>query len=288
MKLATIRQGSAELAAIIESSSYILIDTINAAMNMQWSSSMLELIRLGQLDAIKEWYRNGGRELLAGMASVPLAEAQYAPLYRHPRKIWGIGMNYVKNASELAFIPADAEPVSFMKPDTTIIGSGEAIQLPRQSQEPTAEAELAIIIGRECRNVTEAEARDAVAGFTTSLDMTAADIHAKNQRFLTRAKSFDTFFSFGPHFITADEIEDVLALSVETVLNGAVCHRNVIAHMRYQPWYIVAFHSQVMTLLPGDVILTGTPGSVIIRDGDVVECRISGGFEPLVNSVRGC
>lgn len=287
MKLATIRQGGAELAAVSGPSGYVMMDTINAAENKQWSSGVFDLIRLQQLDEIRRWYCDGGEERLAAMPLVPPGEAQYAPLYRHPRKIWGIGMNYVKTASELDFVPADSEPVSFMKPDTTIIGSGEAIQLPPQSKEPTAEAELAIIIGKPCKNVSEAEARDVVAGFTTSLDMTAADIHAKNQRFLTRAKSFDTFFSFGPHFITADEIEDVLALTVETVLNGAVSHRNIIANMRYQPWYTVAFHSQVMTLLPGDVILTGTPGAVVIRDGDVVECRISGGFGPLVNPVVG-
>jgi 2-keto-4-pentenoate hydratase/2-oxohepta-3-ene-1,7-dioic acid hydratase in catechol pathway len=116
--------------------------------------------------------------------------------------------------------------------------------------------------------------------------MTAKDIHAKNPRFMQRSKSFDTFFSFGPYLITADEYEDVKMINVETVLNGEVSHRNVVANMMYQPWYIVSFFSQIMTLYPGDVIMTGTPGSVVIRNGDVVECQING-FKALRNPVLG-
>jgi 2-keto-4-pentenoate hydratase/2-oxohepta-3-ene-1,7-dioic acid hydratase in catechol pathway len=193
-------------------------------------------------------------------------------------------MNYVEDAKELVNIPADAEPVGFLKPDTSLIGPGDAIMLPVQSELVTAEAELAIIIGKKCKNISEAEAPSAVAGFTTTLDITAADIHAKNQRFLTRSKSFDTFFGFGSHLLTVDEIPDVLSLTVQTCLNGEVIHQNIISNMRFRPWYAVSFHSQVMTLLPGDIILTGTPGPVVIRNGDRVECRING-FEPIMNIV---
>lgn len=89
---------------------------------------------------------------------IPSSEAIPAPLYRHPRKIWGIGMNYTADANELAILRKE-EPVSFMKPDTSIIGDGEAIVLPAQSERVTAEAELAVIIGRTCKNITEEEAR---------------------------------------------------------------------------------------------------------------------------------
>ncbi len=171
-----------------------------------------------------------------------------------------------------------------MRPDTTIIGPGNEVVLPAQSGRVTAEAELALIIGREAKDVPEEDAPSVVAGFTTVLDMTAEDILRQNPRYLTRSKSFDTFFSFGPQLLTPDEVEDMASLEVSTVLNGEVRRTNVISNMAFSPWLLVSLHSKVMTLLPGDVISTGTPGAVIIRDGDVAECRITG-FETLSNPV---
>ena len=158
-------------------------------------------------------------------------------------------------------------------------------RLPEQSERVTAEAELAVIIGKEARNVPEKDVPSVVAGFTTVLDMTAEDILRKNPRYLTRAKSFDTFFSFGPHLLTPDEVGEVSDLEVSTVVNGEVLRINTVSNMTFSPLWLVAFHSRVMTLFPGDIISTGTPGAVEIRDGDVAECRIDG-FEPLSNPVR--
>jgi 2-keto-4-pentenoate hydratase/2-oxohepta-3-ene-1,7-dioic acid hydratase in catechol pathway len=141
-----------------------------------------------------------------------------------------------------------------------------------------------LIIGREAKDVPEEDVPSVVAGFTTVLDMTAEDILRRNPRYLTRAKSFDTFFSLGPELVTPDEIADVEALEVSTVLNGEVRRSNTVSNMTFSPWWLVSFHSRVMTLLPGDVISTGTPGAVVIQEGDVAECRITG-FEPLSNSV---
>ncbi|QAY66452.1 fumarylacetoacetate hydrolase family protein [Paenibacillus protaetiae] len=285
MKLATISVRGIEQAAVVTPGGYVLMETVNQLEGTGWSTDMFELVASGQLAGLTDWYNEGGWEALEGLERVALSEAQAAPLYRHPRKIWGIGMNYVTDPEELKHVPEGSEPVSFMKPDTTIIGPGNAIRLPVQSAEVTAEAELAIIIGKECRSIEAEEAGAYIAGYAAALDVTAADIHARNQRFLTRAKSFDTFFSFGSELLTADAVDDVAALQVETWHNGEQRHVNVISNMRYQPSLIVAFHSQVMTLLPGDVILTGTPGAVLIRDGDTVQCRISGGLSPLCNPV---
>jgi 2-keto-4-pentenoate hydratase/2-oxohepta-3-ene-1,7-dioic acid hydratase in catechol pathway len=171
-----------------------------------------------------------------------------------------------------------------MRPDTTIVGPSDEIRLPEQSGRVTAEAELVVVIGREAKDISEEEAPSIVAGFTTVLDMTAEDILKKNPRYLTRAKSFDTFFSFGPELVTTDEVDDVGALEVSTVLNGEVRSANSVSNMTFSPWWLVAFHSRVMRLLPGDLISTGTPGAVVIREGDVAECRISG-FKPLANPV---
>ncbi|MFH1575262.1 MAG: fumarylacetoacetate hydrolase family protein, partial [Acidobacteriota bacterium] len=113
---------------------------------------------------------------------------------------------------------------------------------------------------------------------------TAEDILRQNPRYLTMSKSFDTFFSFGPQLVTPDEIDDLYRLKVATVINGTVHAMNTVDHMTFSPDELISFHSQVMTLLPGDVISTGTPGAAPIADGDEVACHISG-FEPLENRV---
>lgn len=283
MKLATILIEGKEEAAVASEAGLLLLSRMNEALGTSWCTDIFQLLQQGQLEELTEWVAHA-KEDISSVSVVPYEEALFMPLYRHPRKIWGVGMNYCRDQAELASIPAGTDPVSFMKPDTSIIGPDDSIMLPAQSQQVTAEAELAIIIGKTCKDITEAEAYDVIAGYTTALDMTAADIHAENQRYLTRAKSFDTFFSFGPQLVTKDEVLDVSELIVETVCNEQVYHQNTVAHMRYRPEFIVAYHSQVMTLLPGDIIITGTPGAVIIRDGDRVGCRISG-MESLYNVV---
>ena len=110
-------------------------------------------------------------------------------------------------------------------------------------------------------------------------------ITPKNPRFLTRSKNFDTFFSFGPELITPDEIPHVLNVKVGTYNNGKLHRENTVANMAFPPYYLVSFHSYVATLYPGDIISTGTPGAVVIRDGDLAECRIEG-LGRLANPVR--
>lgn len=224
-------------------------------------------------------------EIVAAGASAPNAayasieSVQFTAPYHRPHKIWGIGLNYVDHAGDLAESVPE-EPASFIKADHTVIGEGEPIPIPRQSERTTAEAELGLVIGRECRDVSEADALSYVFGVCAILDQTAEDILQRNPRFLTRSKNFPGFFSFGPQIVPlpslagfADDLSDV---EVSTVHNGSVHRRNTVAHMRYSPAYLVAFHSQVMPLYPGDIISTGTPGAVVISPGDVVECDIPG------------
>jgi 2-keto-4-pentenoate hydratase/2-oxohepta-3-ene-1,7-dioic acid hydratase in catechol pathway len=287
MRLATIRFNGSEAAAVVTENGVIPVETLNAKFNKSWSTDLLKLIMTGQLEEMKIWFQNGGKKDITALADelIPLVQVEYGPLYRHPRKIWGIGLNYVEHAADLHEKAPSTEPASFMKPDTTIIGPGDEIKIPVQSKRTTAESELGIIIGKECKDVSEEDAQSVIAGFTTIIDMTAEDILEINPRYLTRSKSFDTFFSFGPQLVTPDEVDEVLNLNVSTVINGSVHRSNVISNMTFRPWYLVSFHSKVMTLLPGDIISTGTPGAVIIRDGDVVECHIDG-FESLVNRVK--
>jgi 2-keto-4-pentenoate hydratase/2-oxohepta-3-ene-1,7-dioic acid hydratase in catechol pathway len=264
----------------------VLVGVIHDPLGSCWPVDLLSLLQSGQFYELWRFYEGMTEKEVEKLSAkaIPLSEVEYGPLYQRPRKIWGIGLNYVEHARDLEEMAPSEEPASFMRPDTTIIGPGDEIVLPPQSERVTAEGELAIIIGRDAKDISEEEAPSVVAGFTTVLDMTAEDILSRNPRYLTRSKSFDTFFSFGPELATTDEIEDVDALEVATVLNGKVHRSNTVSNMMFSPWWLVSFHSRVMTLLPGDVISTGTPGAVVVQDGDVAGCRITG-FEPLSNPV---
>ena len=206
-----------------------------------------------------------------------VVRGRMAPPYRHPPKIWGIGLNYQDHAKDLS-APTPDEPASFMKANHTIIGPDDPIILPWQSQRVTAEAELGVVIGRYCRNVSEQDALSYVFGVCPILDQTAEDILRRNPRFLTRAKNFPTFFSFGPTVIPMATVlagyPSLAEIEVSTVLNGEVLRTNVVGNMIFQVAMLISFHSHVMPLFPGDIISTGTPGAVPIEDGDVVECRL--------------
>jgi 2-keto-4-pentenoate hydratase/2-oxohepta-3-ene-1,7-dioic acid hydratase in catechol pathway len=276
LRLVTIQQGGREEAAVVLSNGVAPVREVYGLSREE--VDLLYLLKSGRFYELKEAYDRGE---VRGEA---VTRYSHAPLYRRPRKIWGIGLNYVEHAGDLSETAPSEEPASFMRPDTTIIGPGDEIVLPSQSERVTAEGELALVIGREAKDVSEADAPLFVAGFTTVLDMTAEDILRRNPRYLTRSKSFDTFFSFGPELVTPDEIEDVDTLEVSTMLNGKVHRSNTVLNMTFSPWWLVSFHSRIMTLLPGDVISTGTPGAVVIQEGDVAGCRITG-FESLSNPI---
>jgi 2-keto-4-pentenoate hydratase/2-oxohepta-3-ene-1,7-dioic acid hydratase in catechol pathway len=258
MRFCTINRDGREQAAVVTSSGIVPVAEINAKLYKSWPDDLYALILRG-ID----------RRILADAEQTPVkldpVSVRYGPLYRHPRKILGIGLNYRDHAADLN-APYPTEPASFMKCDNTIIGPGDAIELPLQSERVTAEAEIGVIIGRTCRSISEQQSQDYIAGYCLILDMTAEDILQKNPRFLTRAKNFDTFFSFGPELITPDEVPDMLAVKVGTYSNGKLHRENVVANMAFRPDYLVSFHSHVATMYPGDIISTGTPG----------ECRIDG------------
>lgn len=204
---------------------------------------------------------------------------QVTPLlpYDVPPKIWCIGLNYKTHAEDIDAVQPE-EPGSFMKPASCMFQPGGEIVLPSRefSDDVDAEGELGVVIGKRCKHLTIEEAPAVIFGYTTTLDLTALDVLKKNTRYLTRAKSFDTFFSFGPVIVTADEIADVEALEVITEHNGGICSRDFVRHMRHRPHELVRFHSNYMTLYPGDLISTGCPKGARIKTGDRVRARIDG------------
>ncbi len=203
--------------------------------------------------------------------AVPLAEVTLlAPV--EPSKIVCVGRNYRSHARELGN-EVPAQPLLFLKPPTAIVGPQEAIRCPEQSSEVHHEAELAVVLARPLARATAAEARGAVFGYTCLNDVTARDIQREEKQF-TRAKGFDTFCPVGPFVETA---LDPLDLPVVCRVNGAERQRGSTRDMVFDPFALLAFISQVMTLLPGDVVATGTPEGVgPIRRGDWVEVDIAG------------
>ncbi|CAM3659390.1 MULTISPECIES: fumarylacetoacetate hydrolase family protein [Saccharibacillus] len=274
MRLATIHYEGREQAALIADSGLVPLGVVNEREGTDWDTELWPLLQAGGLDALRSWYDGGGARRLAALPGLAEHKVTYGPLYRRPGKMIGIGMNYLAKAIELSGRPPEDEPVVFLKPDTSLIGPGAYIEWPAGIGQVTAEAELAIVIGRRCRSVGYAEALDYAAGYASSLDMTAKDVHARNPRFMQRSKSYDTFTALGASLVTPDEYADLNALEVVTRLNGEPAHRGTVGQMIFSPAYLISFLSGIMTLNPGDVILTGTPGSVVIAPGDVAECSI--------------
>jgi 2-keto-4-pentenoate hydratase/2-oxohepta-3-ene-1,7-dioic acid hydratase in catechol pathway len=189
-----------------------------------------------------------------------------------PSKIVCVGRNYAEHAKELGN-EAPTEPILFLKPPSAVLAPGGTIVRPPQSQRVDFEGELAIVISRRARGVPRAQWRDYILGFTCANDVTARDLQKKDVQF-TRGKSFDTFCPIGP------EIEtdlDPSALSLVTRVNGEVKQNGNTRDMIFKPDFLIEFITSVMTLCPGDVILTGTPSGVgPLNAGDDVEVEIEG------------
>jgi 2-keto-4-pentenoate hydratase/2-oxohepta-3-ene-1,7-dioic acid hydratase in catechol pathway len=189
-----------------------------------------------------------------------------------PSKVVAVGLNYGSHAIETGR-PVPLEPMIFIKPTTSVIGPDETIYLPPQSERVDHEGELAVVIGKAARNVSDVAAAEVILGYTCANDVTARDLQQRDVQF-TRAKGFDTFCPLGPQVVT--DI-DPMRLDLECRVNGEVRQKTNTSDLAVGPAALVAFVSSVMTLLPGDVILTGTPAGISpLADGDVVEVEISG------------
>lgn len=195
-------------------------------------------------------------------------------------KVVAVGKNYREHAAEMGS-EAPGEPLLFLKPNTSVIGLGDAILLPPQSQQVEYEGELAVVIGKIARHVPEEKAAEHIFGYTVANDVTARDLQKSDGQW-TRAKGFDTFCPLGPVIETELNPEAFL----RTRVNGELKQEARISEMVHDIPSIIAYASSVFTLLPGDVILTGTPAGVgPIVAGDTVEVEVEG-VGSLVNPVR--
>jgi len=199
-----------------------------------------------------------------------------------PSKIVCIGMNYAAHAAEIKQDLPD-EPLMFFKPNSTVIGPGDAVVLPRQSSKVELEIELAIVIGKLTKDITREQAADHIWGYTIANDVTARDLQFSDLQW-ARSKGFDTFCPLGPWIETEFVPDDQL---LESRVNGEQRQRGLVTDMITDPYSLVAYVSENVTLLPGDVIITGSPSGVSgIVHGDVIECEIEG-IGTLINPVVG-
>jgi 2-keto-4-pentenoate hydratase/2-oxohepta-3-ene-1,7-dioic acid hydratase in catechol pathway len=246
-------------------------------------ADLMSLLGAGRLDELTAAVDAG----IDDTQCVDPASPVLAP-WRTPRKIFGIGLNYGAHAGDLGEQAPRTTPASFLKGDHTIVGPGEPIVVPPGIGKVTAEAELGLVIGRTCYQVSVEEAMSYVAGVVPVLDQTAEGILLENPRYLTRVKNYPTFFSFGPDLITLDEVLShgpLADLQVSTIHNGAVHRKDTVSGMTFSPAELLSFHSHVMPFYPGDILSTGTPGAVGIEPGDVVRCELGVGLAELTNPV---
>jgi len=212
----------------------------------------------------------------------PLASLDLLPPVA-PGKIVAVGLNYADHVAESdSGRGVSAEPFIFLKPPSSLIGSGDAIVLPQGADPVHEEGELAVVIGRRAHRVKRADAYDYILGLTCANDVSARNFQRQDGQWV-RAKGFDTFCPLGPCIVTELHAD---ALAITARVNGEVRQRSNTKHLIFGVPFLIEFISHIMTLLPGDVIITGTPAGVSpIGAGDLVEIEIEG-IGVLANGVR--
>jgi len=205
-----------------------------------------------------------------------------SPIAR-PSKIVCIGLNYADHAKETN-APLPSEPIIFMKSTTSLVGPNDAIMIPKNSVKTDWEVELAVVIGKKASYVDEANAADCIAGYALHNDVSEREFQLERNGTWDKGKGCDTFAPLGPFLATLDEIADVDNLNLWLTVNGKKMQQGTTSNFIFKVPYLIAYVSQFMTLLPGDVISTGTPAGVglgfnppvYLKEGDVVELGIDG------------
>jgi 2-keto-4-pentenoate hydratase/2-oxohepta-3-ene-1,7-dioic acid hydratase in catechol pathway len=274
MRLATIQTSSGPRAAIRQGDGYVDIHATDSSL----PASVRGLLDAGA-DALKKAEAAATRP---GAVKVAVASGKLLAPIPDPAKIICIGLNYRDHAAESG-APIPRDPVVFTKYATALIGPGESIVLPPESQEVDYEAELVIVIGKKGRRVSKEAALGHIAGYTVGHDVSARDWQLKKDgKQWTIGKTFDTFAPLGPELVTADEVGDPHKLGIRLRLNGKTMQDSTTEQMIFSAAELVAYLSIVVTLQPGDLIYTGTPPGVgqarkppvFLKGGDVVEVEI--------------
>jgi 2-keto-4-pentenoate hydratase/2-oxohepta-3-ene-1,7-dioic acid hydratase in catechol pathway len=255
-----------------------VIDLAAAGLPAGPNGGLIEIVRGGaaMLERVRKAMDDGKAK------SYALSEIKIHAPIKSPTKIVAIGLNYIDHCKE-ANLPVPPEPVVFAKFPNSVIGPYDDISWPAiVSKEVDYEVELGVVMGKAALNVSEAKALDYVFGYTVVNDVSARDQQFANAKQWDRGKSFDTFCPYGPYIVTKDEIPDPHNLQVRTILNGKEMQNSNTKNLIFNVNKIISYVSQGTTLLPGDLIPTGTPFGVgfsrkppvFLKDGDVCECEV--------------
>ena len=257
-----------------------VVDLAAAGLPAGPNGGLIEIARGG--DAMIERARKAMNDPKA--KTYALSEVKVLPPIRMPSKIVAIGLNYIDHCKETG-LPVPTVPVPFSKFTSSVCGPYDDIVWPMSvTKEVDYEVELGVVIGKRARDVAEKDALDYVMGYTVVNDVSARDLQFLGARQWDRSKSLDTFCPWGPYIVTRDEIPDPHVLQVRTILNGKEMQNSNTKNLIFNVPKIIAYLSQGTTLLPGDLIPTGTPGGVgfrrtppvFLKDGDVCVCEVEG------------
>jgi len=230
------------------------------------------------LNRLKKW-------LDQNQSSLPLIQegTRLGPCFQRPSKIICIGLNYTKHAFE-SKMPLPPEPIIFFKSTSALTGPNDGVIIPRNSKKTDWEVELAVVVGKKATYVEEKDAMEYVAGFCLHNDYSEREFQLERNGQWAKGKGCDTFAPMGPYLVTKDEIKDFNNLHMWLKVNGKMMQDNNSDDMIFEVPFLISYISQFMTLMPGDVISTGTPSGVghgfnppvYLKKGDVVELGIEG------------
>jgi acylpyruvate hydrolase len=242
MKLATIRTEGGTAAARVDGEELVLLPYTDLG----------ELLGSGD-----DW---PARAVGEGDSSLPLADANFAPVVPRPEKIWGVGLNYAAHAAE-AKLELPEYPTVFAMFWRSLIGAEDDLVLPAVSDKTDWEAELGVVIGRPTRSVDRTEARASIAGYTVINDVSMRDWQRRTKQFL-QGKTFEGSTPAGPYLVTADEVDPALDLRITCSVDGETMQDSSTSDLVFKPDEVISYLSQIITLMPGDLIATGTPSGV--------------------------
>lgn len=258
----------------------------NQIVDLEYNGTMVDLLKSGDfgLDAARSAAEKA-------TTIYDISEVTFLPPVVRPGKVVALGRNYAAHAAEGGAEPPKY-PMLFHKTHTSLIGHNQSIVIPPVTKKVDYEAELAVIIGKSCYQVTEEDALDYVAGYACANDVSARDLQRQTSQF-SAGKMLDTFGPLGPALVTADEIDDVQDLKISLDLNGETLQNSNTSYMIFNVAFTISFISQICTLEPGDVILTGTPEGVgyprtppiFLKPGDSVTVHVDK-VGSLTNSVK--
>lgn len=271
MKLIRFREGGKEKPGVILKDEWY--DA--TAFGEDWGEAFFEADGLSRLQTYLEQKKSDLKKLDKGI--------ELAAPFQRPSKIVCIGLNYVEHAKESGATPP-TEPVVFMKASTSLVGPNDNIVLPKDSKKTDWEVELAVVVGKKASYVEEDEAMNFVAGYCLHNDISEREYQLERGGTWDKGKGCDSFAPMGPWLATKDEVQDVDNLRLWLTVNGTQRQNGTTANLIFKVPFLVSYVSRFMTLLPGDVISTGTPAGVglgmnpqlYLKEGDVVELGIDG------------